>query len=298
MVEQQEKSGDYGAAIRGDEATVAWSQQTDLGGTEAGRYPVDAMNKFALALGGVLLVALVLLCFRLAYDGMKTGVANKGYSTDEARGEANDVYNGPGAPAGSGSTPQIAPRTAPQFVTPAPMTPVVPPPPMPTGAQKTFVISDVERERVSGLLADCRAAYDASGEVSQKWFETAGTAKAIQRLNAESGTAAANTGPDTTARPLTTNEWSSIDTQIEGIAATVALATQPARYPVALQETSIGLRREMQTYLQTARTALVQSDPQKRSEIQARADTHRQKAGQLLSALESAVKTGTVPARD
>jgi hypothetical protein len=42
----------------------------------------------------------------------------------------------------------------------------------------------------------------------------------------------------------------------------------------------------------------VQTDPQKRSTFQARADAHRQKAGQLLTALESAVKNGTVIPED
>ncbi|MBC8135009.1 MAG: hypothetical protein H8F28_03875 [Fibrella sp.] len=293
MIEQQEKSGDYGAAIRGDEATVAWSNQTGLGGTEAGRYPVDTMNRFALALGGVLLVALVLLCFRLAYDGIQTDTEKKGFTGKQyLDDESVTAYTGPGAPAGRGNLSPVAPRSAPQPVVQAPVSMPLPVPVAPSTGRRVIFASDTERERVTGLLADCRAAYDASGEVSQKWFATAGTFKVVERLNAENTTA--NTMEADAPRPLSAKEWNSIDTQIEGIAATVALATQPARYPLALQETSMGLRREMQTYLQTARTALVQSDPQKRSQIQARANTHRQKAGQLLGTLESAVKSGNI----
>lgn len=288
-----ERSGDYGAAIRGDEATVAWPKNADLGVTEATNYPVDTMNRFALGLGGVLLVALVLLCFRLAYDGAKTGDGNKVATNRESRNDGSDVYNGPAAPSGISSASTLPVRSAPQPVVQSPVS--VPAPAFIASGtpQQMFFISDTERERVTGLLADCRAAYDASGEVSQKWFASVDTMKVAARLNVQEVPATGD--GDDTPRPLSAKDWNSIDTQIEGIAATVALATQPARYPVALQETSIGLRREMQTYLQTSRTALVQSDPQKRSQIQARANVHRQKAGQLLNALESAVKNGTVP---
>ncbi|MBC7806665.1 MAG: hypothetical protein H7145_10990 [Akkermansiaceae bacterium] len=289
MIEQQEKSGDYGAAIRGDEATAAWSGQADLGGTGARSYPIDTMNRFALILGGVLLVALVLLCFRLAYDGVKTGAENAGLTNRAYLAGEPDVYNGPRTPAGAGNASLDASRSASQ---PGVQSPVnFPAPALPVAARQPIFMSDIERARVSDLLSDCRAAYDASGEVSQKWFAAVGAVRAVETLNRDDIRAV---GTDTNiSRPLSGKEWNSIDTQIEGISATVALATQPARYPLALQETSIGLRREMQVYLQTARTALVQSDPQKRSQIQARANLHRQKAGQLLDTLESAVKGDT-----
>ncbi len=298
MIEQQEKSGDYGAAIRGDEATVAWSKESDLGGTEAGRLPVDGTNRAALMLGGVLLVALVLLCFRLAYDGIKTGTENKGFTGKQyLDDEASAGFAGPGAPVGTREMLPSAAAAVRATPPPAPLPPPMPAPPAPAvTAQRAVFASDADRVRVTGLLGDCRAAYDASGEVSQKWFGTVGTMRVVDRLDREG--ARRGDGETNIARPLSAKDWNSIDTQMEGIAATVALATQPARYPLALQETSMGLRREMQTYLQTSRAALVQDDPEKRSQIQARADTHRQKAGQLLATLEASVKSGTVLAEE
>ena len=300
MIEQEEKSGDYGAAIRGDEQTVAWASQTDLGGTEAGRAPSHTINRIALTLGGVLMVSLILLCFRLAYDGIKTKVDAKGFTGKAYLDDANSVADsGPRAPVGMANSIPIAPRTAPLSVV-APTLPLSVPAPVNTrhGSSSSLFASEGERQRVADLLTDCRAAYDSSGELSRKWAETVGgkTARtnAVEIAASEDDTSAKSV-PILGPHPLSSKEWDTIDTQIEAISATVGLATQPARYPVALQETSASLGREMRTFLQTERAALAQTDAQTRSQIQTRAEGHRQKAGQLLTTLESAIQTGNTP---
>ncbi len=286
-----ERSGDYGAAIRGDDPTTAWTPPTGIGAPEAGPYPADTMNKVALAFGGILLVALVLLCFRLGWEGTKPSTDAKRAAGKSFAG--NLPHSGPGVPAGIAT--RSVPSAAPVVNLPAPTTNTAP-----AVVHSALFTSDVERNRVLNLLADCRSAYDASGELSQKWFTTASAVKPIERLDVMQAKSAGESDTTQAALPdmphlITGKDWDSIDTQIEAIASTVGLATQPARYPVALQETTTELRREMQTYLQTARTALVQTDPEKRATFQARASTHRQKAGQLLSFLESSVKGSVLP---
>lgn len=290
-----ERSGDYGAAIRGDDPTTAWAAPTGLGETEAPSYPADTMNKVALTFGGILLVALVLLCFRLGFDGSKPSGDAKEPRGKSFAGTAS--YAGPGAPVGRVDSSSHS--------VPLPAAPVVNLPPPANNAPPAIVhsalfASNTERNRVLNLLSDCRSAYDASGELSQKWFSAADAAKSVERLDTAQAKAAEESSIAQTVLPdsphiLSGKEWDSIDTQIEAIASTIGLATQPARYPLALQDTTTELRREMQTYLQTARAALVQTDPEKRATFQARASTHRQKAGQLLSVLESSVKSSVLP---
>ncbi len=289
MIQHEEKSGDYGAAIRGDEQTVAWANQTDLGGTDAGHHTAPSMNKVALAFGGVLVIALVFLCFRLAYDGIKTGVERNGLAANAPTVRAAPAYAAPRASV----TGRPAPVAAAPVSISAPVSLSAPSmvPPRPIAPRVVFA-SDADREHITDLLGDCRAAYEASGEASRKWY-AANTTRTAARMSHKEAVES-DSGVDG-PHLLSASEWDSIDTQVEGFSTTVGLATQPARYPVALQGISIGLRREMHTYLQTTRTALAQTDPQRRAAIQARAETHRQKAGQLLATLEAAVKSGTPP---
>ena len=295
----QEKSGESGVhrangeALRGHEPTAVWASPGDLGGTEAGRADADTNNKVALTVGAVLIAALVLLCFRLAYSGIQDAAKTKGYTvetpdTGGANPAAPRVAGGvdfhPAAPAG---IPVQAP--APRRVVSA--STLLPTPPK---IVEPLFDSAAQRAQVIALLRDCRSAYDASGELAPKWSAFAGEAfasTADKNTFSLKETDAVRDAPAATSPPAT--DWSAVDMQMEAITMSVGFATRPALYPPSLQDTAAALGHEMRTFLQTARFALTQTDPAERSAVQARADAHRQKAATLLSALESAVQTGT-----
>ncbi|MBC8142018.1 MAG: hypothetical protein H7Y38_11320 [Armatimonadetes bacterium] len=293
---QGEKSGDYGDAVRGDEQTAAWANQTDLMGTEAGRSPGDGDNKVALTVGAVLIVALVLLCFRLAYTGINNSAATKAI-TGQEYAEVDSPAPAPAplrpdTPFGV-APPSLLPQTTQALPTPRPATLTFAPPAPPAPAPKMPLFAlDAEREKIADLLEDCRVAVDASGTLAPKWSAVAaGTNSRTPSLLSprKSGDTMAMPVSETSAP--TAKEWSAMDTQMEGIATAVVFATRPALYPVPLQDAATELGSEMRTYLQTMRLALGQTDPAERAALQARADAHRQKAEALLAALESAVRT-------
>ncbi len=284
---QSEKSGDYGDAVRGHEQTAAWASQTDLRG-DTGRGTADGDNKVALTVGAVLIVALVLLCFRLAYTGSKDSAA-----TGNVAGQGRGAMR-PATP--FGAAPISAPAQNPvPLPTPRPVTLGFAPPsaPLPEPGRALFA-SEKERERVAELLLDCRVAFDISGELAPRWSGTvAGVRPRTEIPLLTDKSTGATVVPDIPAAPAapTAKEWSAIDTQMEAIATSVAFATRPALYPTALQNAAAELGGEMRTYLQTTRMALARTDAGERTTIQARADVHRQNAGQLLARLESAAQS-------
>ena len=290
----QEKSGDYGAAIGGGEKTTVWASQGGLGGNPAGRDTPDGANKVALILSGVLIAALIVICFRLAFGNVKKAADSKRLTALAYRDSDPSAPTGanPGVPAGT--TPrQTAPRLPLPVNLPAPASlsssPVVAP-------IRNLFLTDAEREQVAGLLLDCRAAYEASGELSQRWVAIGAVQPATRDVGfAQTRVAEVDADSASASRFPTVRERDTINTQMDAIDTTVSLATQPARYPPSLQDTSIEVGTEMHIYLQTTRIALAQTDPAKRSAAQARADTHRRKAGQLLATLETAIKSGVLP---
>ena len=216
MIQEQEKSGDYGAAIRGDEQTAAWARETNLGGTDAGRSTSDGANRIAITVGAVLVIALIMICFRLAFDGVKTAVDAKGFTGaryTDADPDAPPAIT-PGVPAGI--------RTAPASATIVNLPPPVPVA-VPVVATHNLFLTDAERDRLADLLADCRAAYDASGELSQKWTTTVAGANTAERVGILSAKAAEEGTSTSVPRPLTAREWDAIDTQMDAISATVGV---------------------------------------------------------------------------
>lgn len=299
MIEHLEKSGDYGAAIRGDEKTAAWAA-TDPGvaiPTTSRDVSDGGMNKVAVTLGSVVLIALVLLCFRLAYDSVRTQAAKKGFTTPHyGTGEAESFGQiSPRSPVGV--APIVAPPAAPLANLPAP------PAPVPAVVETRVVwASESERAQVVALLDDFHAAYHTSGELSREWFAAVGAIPAqetaigkTQRAVLRDATAITDASESSTPpRFLSAKERQSINAQIEGLTVSAGLSTQPARYPLALQETATEAGRELRTYLETVRVALGETDATERSAAQARAETHRARSGELLTSLETAVKNGVV----
>lgn len=291
-----EKSGDYGEALRGDERTAVWASQTDSGGTDAGRGAINGDNKVALTVGAVLIVALVLLCFRLAYTGIKESAKNTTAGRYDATDTPAPVAFQPGAPA------VAAPRAAQPapLPTPRPVTMGFAPPASPAPVpERTLFASEKERERVAELLRECRVAFDVSGELAPQWSATvAGVRPRAETTLKASKSDEASETPVTAAPSVpTAKEWDAMDTQMEAIATSVAFATRPALYPVTLQNAAAELGGEMRTYLQTTRIALGQADATERAALQGRADAHRQAAAQLLARLESAVQTPSASKR-
>ena len=292
-----EKSGDYGAAIRGDEKTAAWAA-TEPGvaiPTTSRDVSDGGMNKVAVGFGSVVIIALVLLCLRLAFDGVRDGAAKKGFTTPKY---------GTGAPETWGRLSPQAPVRAPGVTAPAVAAPLtilpVPPPPTPAVATAKVVwASESERERVLELTGDFRAAYETGGELSREWFTAVG-ALPVQNATSAIGVSekrqldAIRVTESVAPRFLTAKERETINTQIEGLTVAAGLATQPGRYPVALQETATEAGRELRTFLETVRGALSETDPAERNAAQARAETHRARAGALITSLESSVRGGTV----
>ena len=295
MIEHGERSGEWGEVVAGDEKVVAY--KGSWLGTDADRPgDRDGMSRLAVTGGAVLIVALIFLCCRLAFDGIK-GTATHKVSAYIA--QASD----PGAPAGTGAvrSPRTRPLPAPMLPVNAPIAPVV----------TARLFTDPEQQgRLLDLLADCRAAYEEAGKFAPKWIQAAGenssrvpvvngAEKAVGTEESAAGAAPAPLSVPLPPKPiagLTPEQWNTVDAQMTAIDSDVGLATHPALYPLPLQDMSAAVAYEMRTYLQTEREALTQSDPSKRSAIHARAETHRQQGAQILGQLESAVKGGTAPA--
>ena len=288
-IQNEERDVEYGDAVKGDETIALWARMEELGGTEAGRPQVEGVPPLVYILGVPVLVGLILLCCSMAFKGAQQSSVSKTFAN---RGYLADDDNSPQGPSSSARTANAGFTIPKTNMGQSPVTLAAPAPmPIPSPASPSRIWSSaLERDRVTELLSDCRVAYNLSGELSQRWLtSTQGTVIAM-RPGAVYTTAANTSAADKGARPLTNQDWNAIDGEMDAIAGTIGIAAQPSRYPEALQDTSMEMGREMRTFLQTTRAALLETDPQLRNELQTRANNHRARAGELLSALEASTK--------
>jgi hypothetical protein len=278
---------------------------------------VEGLRRGGIALGALVVVALVFLCFKLAFNTATRVADSRGLAHRGDPLPDDDAAGGPGIPAGRRTTYGAA---AGGYLPPALRGPTGPPPPPPLPAPGVAVpdapvpVFDdpEERLRVAEQVQQARDAYDLARKLDGGPF--------WQRpKDADDARGAAGTNLATTPRPAGQNggalataptgtagggqgyggagqDAAETRAQVEALGATVTLTMHPDRYPLLIRGEAKAFAQEMRTYLSTVSYGLTVPDDQGR--LHGTASPHLERAGQILSRLEERIKSGTMPLAD
>lgn len=279
---------------------------------------VEGMRRLGVAFGAILIVALVFLCFRFAFNAATKAADSRGMAR---RGQPlpEEDYNSPGAPSGrrGGSREPFVAGGRPGGLMPAPRygggggygggaaipAPVMPPPPA-GGADSLGKLAvpafenEGQRAEVAALVREARQAYDltrqldggpfwlrprARREPRTDQFERDGAGSADLSVRG----AGPGQGPMATAplgAPMGDGpEAEETRQQVEALSAAVSLSAHPDRYPIYLQADARSFAYEMRVYLRTVDYGL--TFPSEQGRLRGSASPHLNKAAEFLGKL-------------
>ncbi|GEM_PF-3446494 len=292
-----------------------------------------AGTRLGIAVGAIVIVGLVFLCFQFALRS--TGSGGSGASRNRMS-SAPDARRDPGSPGGVLSA---APASAPSPAAPrplalprpaAPAPPVTPPRPVTAGV--AVFGSPEEQAAVQALLKEVRAAYESAlslGGGSSAAPDAAAQARPRLALPLERSAAPASTSQpyeagggeeigevpsadavrngeaplevppvpggasSLPAAPLAVDP-ETLRTEADALEVVVTLNTHPALYPETLRDEVRVLNYELRTSLSTLNLA-ASAAPEQAGAFQSAAAAHLARAGALLSRLEGVARTGVLP---
>lgn len=199
-----------------------------------------------------------------------------------------------------------SPLPAPHSAYTVPTRPLTPPPASAFAANDEVFTSEAERLRGQQALFDLRDAVDATRKSGGKtlWQSppTASTgmpstvrvgATISPGYNEASLPGPSDNTPGVTEQELSAQQQTArfaerINNEADGLAAQVALAAHPGRFPIAMRENVGEVQRELGIYLQTARLA-AGAPPTERQRLQPLAEKHLSRSEEALHRLEAMV---------